>query len=46
MSSGETVLPREKYGKPIRRKVFEEELQPGYNAHIKPLSRYLDKIYS
>jgi len=31
--SGETFLPREKYGKPKRSKDSEEELQPGYNAH-------------
>ena len=32
-------MPRKKYGKPIRRKISEEELQPGYNAHTKFLSR-------
>jgi len=33
--SGETILPREKYGKPKTRGVLGKGIQPGYNAHTK-----------
>jgi len=33
--SGETFLPREKYGKPKPQGVLGKGIQPGYNAHTK-----------